>query len=179
MSGDGSLFQRSIDGMGFGLRAKNKSREPTMPLTDDERKEIEEAFTLFDADKTGSVDYHELKVAMRALGFAVKKADVLRLVRDVDIDETGRIDREQFISILTRQYSQRNPEEEIKKAFKLFDADNTGKISLKNMRLISKELGEDIRDDELQAMIDEFDKDTDGQISESEFISIMKQTTMY
>jgi Ca2+-binding EF-hand superfamily protein len=32
-----------------------------------------EAFDLFDTDKSGSIDYHELKVAIRALGFDVKK----------------------------------------------------------------------------------------------------------
>ena len=34
---------------------------------------IKEAFELFDTDKTGTIDYHELKVCMRALGFDVKK----------------------------------------------------------------------------------------------------------
>ena len=175
-----SLFQRSVDGMGFGLRGKLKTRDPpTMPLNDDDIKEIDEAFTLFDADKTGTVDYHELKVAMRALGFAVKKADVLRLVRDVDVHDTGNITRDQFVSILKQQYSQRDPEEEMKKAFRLFDADASGNISVKNLRLISKELGEDIGDDELQAMIDEFDKDADGLINESEFMSIMQQSSNY
>ena len=32
---------------------------------------------------------------------------------------------------------------------------------------------------ELQAMIDEFDKDQDGEINEDEFIAIMKQTSLY
>ena len=31
----------------------------------------------------------------------------------------------------------------------------------------------------LQAMIDEFDKDGDGEISENEFLGIMKQTSIY
>ena len=36
-----------------------------------------------------------------------------------------------------------------------------------------------LSDDELRAMIDEFDKDGDGEINENEFLSIMKQTSIY
>lgn len=156
-----------------------KSKKESMPVTDEERQEIEEAFDLFDADKTGTIDYHELKVAIRALGFPVKKAEVRSIVRDVDPKETGKIEKRQFVQILTKMYSNRDPEEEIRKAFKLFDTDNSGKISLRNMRAITQELGEDIQDDELQAMIEEFDRNEDGFIDESEFMSIMKQTSIY
>ncbi len=79
---------------------------------------------------------------------------------------------------MAEQYSLRDPEEEIRRAFELFDEDRKGKISLKNMKRISKELGEAISEEELQAMIDEFDKDQDGEISQEEFTYIMKQSTM-
>ena len=69
--------------------------------------------------------------------------------------------------------AQRDPLEEIRKAFSLFDDDHTGKISIKNLRRVARELGEGMTDEELQAMIDEFDTDHDGQISEQEFIAIM------
>ena len=37
--------------------------------------------------------------------------------------------------------------------FKLFDDDNTGKITLRNLKRVSQELGENIDDDELMDML--------------------------
>ena len=41
-------------------------------LSEEQIEEIREAFNLFDTDHSGSIDYRELKAAMRALGFEVK-----------------------------------------------------------------------------------------------------------
>lgn len=64
--------------------------------------------------------------------------------------------------IVSRKFRDRDPTDEILKAFKLFDEEGTGKITLKNMKKISRELGENLSEEELQAMIDEFDRDHDG-----------------
>jgi centrin-3 len=47
------------------------------------------------------------------------------------------------------------------------------------MRRVCKELGEQLGSEEMQAMIDEFDRDQDGQINEEEFMYIMKQTSIF
>lgn len=74
---------------------------------------------------------------------------------------------------VTHKISMRDPMDEIRRAFSLFDDDGTGKISLRNLKRVAKELGEGLDEEELQAMIDEFDLDQDGEINEQEFIQIM------
>lgn len=65
--------------------AKTKTRRaagPAASLSQDQIQEIREAFELFDLDKDGRIDYHELKVSMRALGFDLKKVEVLKILRE-------------------------------------------------------------------------------------------------
>ena len=79
---------------------KSKRRHHSRPeLSDEQKQEIKEAFELFDTDKDGCVDYHELKVAMRALGFDMKKAEVLKILRDHDKTGHGLMDFEDFAKI--------------------------------------------------------------------------------
>jgi len=173
----------STSGKDFGIAPRFKKKPVGKggrpELTEEQKQEIKEAFDLFDTDKSGSIDYHELKVAMRALGFDVRKAEIIKLMKEYDRNETGQIEYLDFVDIMTQKMADRDPEEEMRKAFALFDDDQTGAISIKNLRRVARDLGEALSDDELQAMIEEFDKNNDGVIDEAEFMAIMKQTSIY
>ncbi|EDV24856.1 uncharacterized protein TRIADDRAFT_25393 [Trichoplax adhaerens] len=152
---------------------------PKPELTEEQKQEIREAFDLFDTEGTGTIDAKELKVAMRALGFEPKKEEIKKMLSEVDKDGSGTIDFDDFLQLMTQKMTEKDPKEEILKAFRLFDDDETGKISFKNLKRVAKELGENLTDEELQEMIDEADRDGDGEINETEFLRIMKKTSLY
>ncbi|CAE6422178.1 unnamed protein product [Rhizoctonia solani] len=154
-------------------KAKRRTQHTRPDLSEEQKQEIKEAFELFDTDKDGAIDYHELKVAMRALGFELKKAEVLKILRDHDKTGHNLMEFDDFAKIMSERILARDPMDEIRRAFQLFDDDGTHKISIRNLRRVAKELGEQLDDDELQAMIDEFDLDQDGEINEQEFFAIM------
>ncbi|KAG8942229.1 Calcium-binding component of the spindle pole body (SPB) half-bridge [Tulasnella sp. 424] len=154
-------------------KAKQRRTTPRPEISDEQKQEIKEAFELFDTDKDGALDYHELKVAMRALGFDLKKAEVLKILKDHDKTGGGLIEFDDFAKIMSERILARDPHDEIRRAFQLFDDDHSGKISIRNLRRVAKEVGENLDDDELQAMIEEFDLDMDGEINEAEFFAIM------
>ncbi len=52
--------------------------------------------------------------------------------------------------MMTAKMGERDSTEEIMKAFKLFDDDETGKISFKKLKSVAKELGENMTYEELQ-----------------------------
>ena len=75
---------------------------------------------------------------------------------------------------MTRKYQERDPLDEIRLAYKLFvGEDMTGKITVRALRRVARELNENLSEEELKAMIDEFDFDEDGMIGEEEFLKIM------
>merc|ERR1711965_979197 len=144
-------------------------------LSEEQLDEIREAFGLFDADASGMIDVRELKAAMRALGFEVKNEELKKMVSDVDNDGNGTIEFGEFLEMMTGKMGEKDPREDIEKVFKLFDDDNTNKISFRNLARVAEELGENIDDEELQDMINQADRDGDGEINVDEFYRIMKK----
>lgn len=85
-------------------KAKQRRTTPRPEISDEQKQEIKEAFELFDTDKDGALDYHELKVAMRALGFDLKKAEVLKILKDHDKTGGGLIEFDDFAKISKQEF---------------------------------------------------------------------------
>ncbi|KAF2739628.1 EF-hand [Polyplosphaeria fusca] len=177
-------------------RMEQAGQNSLAELSEEQREEITEAFNLFDLDKDSYIDYHELKVAMKALGFDLPKTEILSILQTHGVSSqpnapTGPSGKakaaaqqayqppprlllsfQTFQTLMAQRILSRNPTEEIVRAFELFDEGGKGKITLTDLRRVARELGEGLQEDELVAMIEEFDMDGDNAISRDEFINI-------
>lgn len=104
---------------------------------------------------------------------AVKKADVHDLLREHGLAEDAGLDYQSFCDVMSSKLVERAPQDEVRRAFQLFDLNHTGKITLKDLALIAKQLQCEIEPEQLKDMISEFDKDGDGAINEEEFRAIV------
>ncbi|KAL9068546.1 MAG: hypothetical protein Q9161_006091 [Pseudevernia consocians] len=185
------------------LEKERLEREEQNQLTEEQREEIKEAvspfapmcFNLFDLDKDNKIDYHELKVAMKALGFDLPKPEILSILQTHGSPSTPPpptssntnnqqyahsnsrllLPFPQFQTVMAQKILARDPREEILRAFELFDEGGKGKINLSDLRRVARELGEGLEEEELAAMIEEFDLDGDGAIDREEFLGICLQ----
>ena len=146
-------------------------------LSDDEVEELRQAFDLFDTDGGGTIDPKELRAAMRSLGLETKNQTVYQMIQDIDKDAKGEIDFDEFMELMTSKLAGSDTEEDVQKIFELFDDDQTGFITLHNLKRVANELGERMNDAELLEMIERADLDQDGQISSKEFFRIMTYKT--
>merc|ERR1712217_854776 len=77
----------------------------------------------FDTEHSGTIDARELKAALRALGFEVKKEDVRRMLSDVGKEPSQPIDFNDFCEMMRGRMPDKNSRAEIDKVFALFDED--------------------------------------------------------
>lgn len=125
----------------------------TSKLTDQQRQEFKEAFSLFDKDGDGTISTKELGTVMRALGQNPTEAELQDMIAEVDSDQSGVIEFEEFLSLMERKMGDKDTEEEIKEAFRVFDKDGSGTISAAELRHVMTTLGEKLSEDEVDEMI--------------------------
>jgi centrin-1 len=151
---------------------ETQEKSPHFDLTGKQLQEIREMFDLFDTDGSGSMDPDELRIVMRALGFNPTKAQVWELASEFADEDNESLCFEEFLFLMAAKLSEKDSHAEMMRGFRLFDVEGRGFIGFRDLKRVAKELGEHISDEDIQIMIDESDKDGDGEIGEEDWIRI-------
>uniref|UniRef100_A0A7S1F4C4 EF-hand domain-containing protein n=1 Tax=Noctiluca scintillans TaxID=2966 RepID=A0A7S1F4C4_NOCSC len=151
------------------------SEEFDTDLTNEQRQDIREVYDMFMHEEFNGVPMRELQVAMGALGLAPNTEEIDLMVSRGKSD--GAIGFPAFSQMMKNKFLRRDPRDQILKAFRLFDHDETGNISFHNLRHVAKELGERMTDDEIKDLLQTADLDGDGEVNEADFCRIMQAAT--
>ncbi|KAJ3192418.1 Centrin-4 [Irineochytrium annulatum] len=181
--GDGSLTEADEDNMITPLPPVERNSPTPKPavkrnhfdLSAGQLQEIREVFNLFDTDGSGTIDLAELRIVMRALGFSPSKEDLIGMAAEFQVDDDPSLSFEEFLFLMARKLSEKDAHTEMMKSFTLFDIEGRGKIGPKELRRVAKEIGEYITDDEIDMIIEETDKDGDGEIGEADWVRVQSQ----
>lgn len=135
---------------------------------------MRKVFRSIDADGDGIITKEELMQAMNSdyLDLEVLNKDVNGLMRAIDLDNSGAIDYTEFIKACIdwkEQLSTKN----LLKAFRAFDTDKSGKISVEEITDILGSGGEAERSI-MNNIISKYDANDDGEIDFEEFQHIMR-----
>merc|ERR1711934_152296 len=130
-------------------------------------------FNMTELSEKEMAEAKELFVAIQALGFTPTIDEVDQMVADIDADGNATIEFEEFVAMGSGKMGAKDPVEEMKKAFLLFDEKAAGKIGLAEIKKVAGECGEAMSDAELEEVIAECGEG--GSITEAAFIEIMKE----
>ena len=100
------------------------------------------------------------------MGPECKNEPVYQVILDYNAEGSGCISFEEFIHLLTPKLLDNDSRENIDKIFALFDSEKTSYISVKDLRKIANEMGQEVNEDDLNDMIKRADKDGDGRVSQ-------------
>ncbi|KAK3088393.1 hypothetical protein FSP39_018574 [Pinctada imbricata] len=116
-------------------------------------------------DGDGKIKNSDLGTVVRSLGCNPSEAEVQMMIRECDTDGNGLIDFPEFLGMYERHRHERSTEEEVIDAFTVFDKEGNGYISAMELRHVMTNLGEKLRDEEIDEMVRAADMNGDGQIN--------------
>lgn len=163
-------------------------------LTARQRAELREAFNLFDSEGTGRIPSMEVKVALRALGFEVRKEELRQLLAEAGCNTNGTMDFNEFIRVLSMKMGEKETKADVQRAFKMFDVSDKGHISLEDIKDVADLLEYPMTEEELKEMM-EFAKPKNGvgaeskatrsgasdnlHVTEDDFLRLMKRSNVF
>merc|ERR1719183_1076576 len=159
-----------------------KEKKPTLrgkqELDAAQRKEVDEAFSLFDVENTGVIDAQDLWVALAALGFEPKEDEFKKIMQDIDKNGTGKVTKDSFVQIMISKLFEWPSEEEVRKGFvQVFLSPGADTVTAGDLRRIAASIGNlEITDEELEEMINEADQSGTGDVNYEEFRAIITES---
>ena len=103
-------------------------------LTEELVLQYRKAFSVYGKERDGKMLPEYLGTVVRSLGQNPTEAQIQDMKNEVNADIKGSIEFEEFLNIMQRKNDYAATEDEIMKAFRVFDKDETGFVSADELR---------------------------------------------
>lgn len=131
-------------------------------------------FAVYDKNGNGKIEVKELATMIRALGHPLTPAEAATMVKDADKNGNGVIDFNEFVKVVeANRPGPKQTADELMEAFRTFDKDGNGSISLVELKQHLTSLGDPMTVEEVEAMFKGADTNHDGKVCYSEFVNVM------
>ena len=156
-------------------QAQSKKVEVQKVIIKSDGNEIKDAFELFDAND-GRINAREIRQAMQNIGFDEKNPGVYEVMTELDNPRNknlGGATFNDFCQTVNNRIPERETTEDLRRVFNLFQDDpNATTTSLASIKKVADELGENIEELELSAMLNKASKAGD-KLTFEDFVAIM------
>lgn len=139
-------------------------------LSPEQIKMYKEAFSVFDKNGRGLISTKELGVVLRSLGQNPTEAELTDLIAEVDQDGNGEIDFNEFLLMMAKRSKDAETMEQALEAFRVFDKNNKGVISLNDLKNILQNLGEKLTPAEVDALLVDVQLNGNNEFDYREFV---------
>ena len=153
-----------------------KKVEVSKTVTSSGGDEIKDTFELFDANGDGRINAREIRGAMQSIGFDEKNPTVYEVMTELDNPRnknSGGATFNDFCQTVNYRVPEKETTEDLSKVFNLFlDDPNSNTTSLESIKRVADELGENIEELELNAMLNKASK-AGAKLTFDDFVAIM------
>ena len=139
----------------------------------DKTEEYKKIFKLYSNNDDGYINKSELATIFKSINIDASDEEIKEIMKQLDLEEKNKINYDEFLSLINQGEKGFDEQEEVLKAFKVFDKDGNGLINIKELKDIMLSLGNNWDENEINEMLADADYDMDGYINYEEFVRTM------
>ena len=146
-------------------------------------------FAHFDANRSGFLDYSELRAALRHYGLNTSTPEAASLVRRYDDRPDGKLEVSEFVELVrdieagvVRKEGLRSPYTDpatlpparVAAAFDAYDVNRSGFMDFRELRGALRHYGLDVSEGEAASIVRAYDDNPDGKLDRLEFAALVR-----